>query len=78
MPIKNTLKKICLAGLLVATAALAQTPYDDGQKALREQRWIDAAANFELVVEAKGEQVDAGITGGLTVRREMKLSQRTC
>ncbi len=61
MPIKSALHKFTLAGLLAATTLLAQTPYDEGQKALREQRWTDAAGQFELVIEADSEQADAAL-----------------
>ena len=56
MRIKSILKKSTLAGLLASTILLAQTPYDEGQKALREQRWVDAASQFEQVIEADQEQ----------------------
>lgn len=42
-----------LAAALATTAVLAQTPYDEGQKALREQRWMEASRHFQ---EAKGGQ----------------------
>lgn len=61
MPIKNTLKRIMLAGLLVSATVLAQTPYDEGQKALREQRWMDAAEYFEEAVKADKSQADAAM-----------------
>lgn len=43
-----------LIALVLSAAALAQTPYDEGQKALREQRWMAAANHFEEAVD--GEQ----------------------
>lgn len=61
MPIKNALHKFTLASLLAASTLLAQTPYDEGQKALREQRWTDAADQFELVIDADSEQADAAL-----------------
>jgi HEAT repeat protein len=61
MHIKSILKKLTLAGLLASTILLAQTPYDEGQKALREQRWVDAASQFEQVIEANQEQADAAM-----------------
>ena len=61
MPIKYTLKKIALAALLASTTLMAQTPYDEGQKALREQNWIEAADQFEQAIKADNDQVDASI-----------------
>jgi HEAT repeat protein len=61
MPIKNLLKPIVLATLLLATAVLAQTPYDEGQKALREQQWKEAAEQFEQSIKTDGAQADAAM-----------------
>lgn len=61
MPIKNVLKSLTLAALLFATAVLAQTPYDEGQKALREQDWMEAAKQFEQAVKTDEEQADAAM-----------------
>jgi len=61
MPIKTLMKRIALATVLLATAALAQTPYDDGQKALREQQWKEAANQFELAIREDREQADAAM-----------------
>jgi len=61
MPMKTLLKRIALATVLLATAALAQTPYDDGQKALREQQWMVAADQFEQAIEDDEGQADAAM-----------------
>jgi tetratricopeptide (TPR) repeat protein len=61
MPMKSTLKKWALAALLISATVLAQTPYDEGQKALREQRWMDAAAQFEQAIKADRNQADAAM-----------------
>jgi HEAT repeat protein len=61
MPIKTLLKPIALATVLLATAALAQTPYDEGQKALREQQWMEAAEQFEQAARDDRDQADAAI-----------------
>jgi HEAT repeat protein len=61
MPMKTLLKRIALATLLLATAALAQTPYDDGQKALREQQWMEAADQFEQAIRDDAGQADAAM-----------------
>ena len=61
MRIKTLFKRIALATVLLATAALAQTPYDDGQKALREQQWMEAAELFEQAARDDRDQADAAI-----------------
>ncbi len=61
MPIKHILNKIALATLLATTAVLAQTPYDEGQKALREQNWMEAADQFEQAIKVDKEQADAAL-----------------
>lgn len=61
MPIKSIFKNLTLAGLLVATTVLAQTPYDEGQKALRDQRWMDAVSHFEQAIETDEEKADAAL-----------------
>ena len=37
MTYRNYMRTLTLTAVLVAATALAQTPYDEGQKALREQ-----------------------------------------
>jgi HEAT repeat protein len=61
MPMKHILKKIALTALLVTTTVLAQTPYDEGQDALREQKWMAAADHFEQAIKADDQQVDAAM-----------------
>jgi tetratricopeptide (TPR) repeat protein len=61
MKIKQILKKIALAALLASTTVLAQTPYDEGQKALREQHWMEAADQFEQAIKADKDQADAAM-----------------
>jgi tetratricopeptide (TPR) repeat protein len=61
MQMKHVLKKIALATLLATTAVMAQTPYDEGQKALRDKNWMEAADQFEQAIEADSEQVDAAM-----------------
>jgi len=56
---KRILKQLALASLLAAATVAAQTPYDEGQKALREQRWMEAAGQFNQVIEDDREQADA-------------------
>lgn len=59
MPTKNLFRKTALALLLASTAVMAQTPYDEGQKALRSQDWMDAVGHFEQSVEDNAGQADA-------------------
>ena len=61
MKMKNIMRKIALAALLATTTVLAQTPYDEGQKALREQQWVEAADQFEQAIKADKEQADAAM-----------------
>jgi HEAT repeat protein len=61
MKMKHLLKKIALATLLASTAVMAQTPYDEGQKALREQNWMEAADQFEQAIKADKDQADAAM-----------------
>ena len=61
MSINNTLKKLILASVLVAVTAMAQTPYDEGQKALREQKWTVAAEQFEQAIKADKDNADASM-----------------
>jgi len=61
MPMKNILKKIALATLLATTPVLAQTPYDEGQKSLREQNWMEAAEQFEQAIKSDKDQADAAM-----------------
>jgi HEAT repeat protein len=61
MSINKILKKLILATVLVAVTALAQTPYDDGQKALREQKWTQAAEHFEQAIKEDKDNADASM-----------------
>ena len=55
------LKTTALALVLTATTVLAQTPYDEGQKALREQNWNSAAEHFEQSIEHGEGNADAAM-----------------
>jgi HEAT repeat protein len=61
MKMRNILKKLALISVLVTATLMAQTPYEEGQKALREQRWMDAARQFEEAAKSDKEQADAAI-----------------
>lgn len=48
-------RKTVLATAFIAVTAMAQTPYDEGQKSLREQNWTVAAEQFrEAIASNKG------------------------
>ena len=63
MPKYNVLKKTALAAILTSvlgtSTLLAQTPYDEGQKALREQQWMEAVEQFEQAIAENEGQADA-------------------
>ena len=59
--LKNTLTTFTLSALIATAPALAQTPYDEGQKALRESRWTVAAEQFALAIKADEQQADAAM-----------------
>jgi HEAT repeat protein len=61
MDIKNYLRTATLTTVLVAATVLAQTPYDEGQKALREQNWTVAAEQFEKAIKADKKTADASM-----------------
>jgi HEAT repeat protein len=61
MSISTILQKTALVTALVAITAMAQTPYDDGQKALRDKQWVEAADLFEQAIEDGSDKVDASM-----------------
>ncbi|MCW8926730.1 MAG: HEAT repeat domain-containing protein [Xanthomonadales bacterium] len=61
MSINTILKKTILASALIAVTAMAQTPYDDGQKALREKEWTAAVEYFEQAIETGEKDTDAAM-----------------
>ncbi len=61
MLMNKILKSTILASVLIAATVLAQTPYDEGQKALREQNWTEAADQFKKAIKADREQADASM-----------------
>ena len=61
MDIKNYLRTVTLTTVLVAATVLAQTPYDEGQKALREQNWTVAAEQFKKAIKADKSNADASM-----------------
>ena len=61
MSIMKFLRTLTLTTVLVAATVLAQTPYDEGQKALREQNWTEAADQFKQAIKSDKENVDASM-----------------
>jgi HEAT repeat protein len=61
MLMNKLLKTTILASGLIAATVLAQTPYDDGQKALREQNWTEAADQFKQAIKADKDNADASM-----------------
>ena len=61
MKLRNLFKTTLLTTLLVSVTALAQTPYDDGQRALREQDWTAAAEFFKEAIKADKQTADASM-----------------
>jgi HEAT repeat protein len=58
---RNYLRTLTLTTVLVTATVLAQTPYDEGQKALRNQNWTVAAEQFEEAIKADRESADASM-----------------
>lgn len=61
MFMKRLLRKTILTSALFATTVMAQTPYDEGQNALREQSWKKAAEQFQLAIKADRANADAAM-----------------
>ena len=61
MSINTILQKTILVSVLVAATAMAQTPYDEGQKALRERDWSQAVEFFEQAIKADKDTADASM-----------------
>ena len=61
MLITKFLKTFILTTLLVTVTAMAQSPYDEGQKALREQNWTEAAEQFQKAINADKKTADASM-----------------
>jgi tetratricopeptide (TPR) repeat protein len=61
MSIIKFLKTLSLTAVLVAATALAQTPYDEGQKALRDSNWTEAADQFKQAIKSDKDNADASM-----------------
>ncbi len=57
----NFFKTVLLTSVLVSATVLAQTPYDEGQRALRDQDWIAAAEHFKDAIKADKNTADASM-----------------
>ncbi|HEY5776682.1 MAG TPA: HEAT repeat domain-containing protein [Xanthomonadales bacterium] len=55
------IKSLALTTVLVTATVLAQTPYDEGHKALREQDWTSAAEHFKQAIKADKSTADASM-----------------
>ena len=58
MLFKKTLTRLVLMTAVITVSAFAQTPYDEGQEALRAQRWMEAANQFEKAIDADSTKAD--------------------
>lgn len=61
MSFNKLLKTTALSTVLLAATVMAQTPYDEGQKALREQDWTVAADQFKQAIKADKNNADASM-----------------
>lgn len=61
MSIMKFVKPFTLTAVLVSAIAFAQTPYDEGQKALREQNWTEAAEYFKNAIEVDWKNADTSM-----------------
>ena len=50
-----------LASVVLTASVMAQTPYDEGQKALRDQNWSAAAEQFQKAIESDKAKSDAAM-----------------
>jgi len=61
MLMNKILKQTILASALIAASVMAQTPYDEGQKALRAQSWIEASEQFKRAIKSDKANADAAM-----------------
>jgi len=61
MLMKPRFKTLALTIVLFTATAMAQTPYDEGQRALREQNWMVAAEQFGQAIKADKDKADASM-----------------
>jgi len=58
---RNFFRTVLLTSVLVSATVLAQTPYDEGQRALRDQDWTAAAEHFKDAIKADKRTADASM-----------------
>jgi len=58
---RNFFRTVLLTSVLVSATVLAQTPYDEGQRALRDQDWNVAAEQFKEAIKADKKTADASM-----------------
>jgi HEAT repeat protein len=58
---RNFFRTVLLTSVLVSATVLAQTPYDEGQRALRDQDWRVAAEQFKEAIKADKSTADASM-----------------
>jgi len=61
MLMNKILKQTILSSALLAASVMAQTPYDEGQKALREQSYTEAAEQFKKAIKSDKANADAAM-----------------
>ena len=59
--ISNFFRVSILASVVLTASVMAQTPYDEGQKALRDQNWSAAADQFQKAIESDKAKADAAM-----------------
>jgi HEAT repeat protein len=59
--ISKFLRTSILASAVLAASVMAQTPYDEGQKALRDQNWSVAAEQFQKAIKSDKAKADAAM-----------------
>ncbi len=61
MLINKILRQTILVSALLTASVMAQTPYDEGQKAIREQNWTVAAEQFKDAIKSDKANADAAM-----------------
>jgi len=61
LSISKFLRATILASAVLAASVMAQTPYDEGQKALRDQNWSVAAEQFQKAINSDRAKADAAM-----------------
>ncbi len=61
LSINKLLRATILASAVLTASVMAQTPYDEGQKALRDQNWSVAAEQFQKAIKSDQAKADAAM-----------------